>query len=74
MTAHLAAILRFSAATRLPRGDVDCQKLCERSKADKRVAHLRTRSLGSMTVRVQRHWPGAHARVRHMSPGGSAAP
>ncbi len=32
ITAHLAAILRFSAATRLPRGDVDCQKLCERSK------------------------------------------
>ena len=31
ITAHLAAILRFSAATRLPRGDIDCQKLCDRS-------------------------------------------
>ena len=33
----MAAILRFSAATRLPRGDIDCQKLCVRSKADERV-------------------------------------
>ena len=63
ITAHLAAILKFSAATRLPRGDVDCQKLCERSKADERVTPLWTRSLGCVTVRVQRHWPGAHARV-----------
>ena len=32
ITAHFAAILRFSAATRLPRGDVDCQKLCDGTK------------------------------------------
>ena len=47
ITAHLAAILRFSAATRLPRGDVDCQKLCERSKADERVVERVVRASGT---------------------------
>ena len=63
IAAHLAAILRFSAATRLPRGDVDCQKLCERSKADERVAPRWTKSLGCVTVRVPRHWPRALASM-----------
>ena len=68
ITAHLAAILRFSAATRLPRGDIDCQKLCVRSKADERVAPVQMRPLVCVTARVPRHWPRALAS---MSPHGA---
>ena len=68
ITAHLAAILRFSAATRLPRGDIDCQRLCVRSKADERVAPVKMRPLVCVTARVPRHWPRALAS---MSPHGA---